>query len=120
MAKTATPESVSNNGLPNFDELLPTVQEVIQSQLQVSTKSGENAALIKNTCEKNNYHRGAFKDLVKIMKMADDKREDYLRTFLDGLDMIMDDIGLVREDLFAYAERQEEDGNVTTLQPAAE
>lgn len=117
MAETATATKVNDDG-PDFDSLEDDIESIIQSAKPIGEKTGEHRAKIKQLLNDRGFEKGAFAALVKIGRMSEDKRNDYLATLIPGL-KIMCPIWQEGETGDLFGDRPQDPDNLTQLHPPA-
>jgi len=113
MAKTASAKAVQHEEGPDLSKLDADIQRVHKSAKPIQERTGEHRERIKQILDQRGYHKGAFGDLVKIDRMSETKRADFLRTFVPAFNIMAEKWGADVIDLLPADEEPE--SNVTPI-----
>lgn len=91
MAKTATADNVVElNPSPDTTKVVTLLNARIKRQEPMKEAKTDYDELCKQQNEKYNLHKKAMNDGTKMLKMSDEKWQDYLRTFEPMFEAIKD------------------------------
>jgi len=91
MAKKLQPEETSdvierrNLVQLDFSPLSALIEEMVTEREAAAEAAQGVGQICKRVEQEHGYNRAAFKQLVAFKKMSEDRRNDYLRTLLGGL-----------------------------------
>lgn len=80
-AKQAEAEKEHNQKLDLLAKVLGYDTELADIQKSITELVGKMGSRVKTILQVEDWNRGGFSDIMKIMKMSEAKRADYLRTF---------------------------------------
>lgn len=69
----------------NFPELAKLADQLMKQREAIASENQEAGNIVKTAEKEYGANAAAFKHLVKLKKMSDEGRADFLRTFLPGL-----------------------------------
>jgi len=73
----ATEDSAERTVSPK--QLVALIREASNKKSKIATLAGELGERVKNACENAHLHRGAYALSVKLFRMEEQKREDFIR-----------------------------------------
>jgi hypothetical protein len=89
MAKAKTSETSTDRTIA-AKQLIALVKDCDQKKTKIASHVGEIGERIKSAVENGNLHKAAFGLIVKLFRMDEDKRNDFLRQFPLYVDMCRD------------------------------
>lgn len=90
MAKKLKDEAVKVTGISpasniNFPELKKLADKLVLQRETIAAENQEAGSIVKTAEKDHGANAAAFKLLVKLTKMSDEGRGDFLRTLIPGL-----------------------------------
>ena len=87
----------------DFTEVEQLLDQLVSERENVASANQSAGVICKKAEQEYGYNRQAFKMLATFRKMSDEKRNDYLRTLIGGLEALE---LMPPKDLVDLAERQ--------------